>query len=86
MNTNPDPYLLQRFIGAQESSYEQALAEIRNGRKTSHWIWFIFPQMKGLGHSPMANHYGITSLGEARDYLAHPVLRQRLIECSAVFC
>lgn len=79
MSTN-DTFNLQRFLGAQESSYVQALKEIRNGRKTSHWIWFIFPQIHGLGHSYMSEHYGISSLDEARAYLAHPVLRQRLQE------
>lgn len=76
----PDPFNLNRFVGAQDSFYKEALREIRNGRKEGHWIWFIFPQMKGLGYSPMAQNYGITSLNEARAYLAHPVLKSRLIE------
>lgn len=80
--TTLDPFNLNRFLGAQESSYEQALQEIRSGRKTSHWIWFIFPQIRGLGRSPMAENYGIASIDEARAYLAHPVLRERLIEIS----
>ena len=78
--TTTDPYNLQRFLGAQESFYAQALKEIRNGRKTSHWIWFIFPQLRGLGHSPMADNYGISSLDEARAYWEHPILHQRLVE------
>ena len=77
-----DPFNLQRFLGAQESFYAQTLKEIRNGRKTSHWIWFIFPQVRGLGHSPMAENYGIGSLDEARAYLNDPVLKSRLIEIS----
>ena len=79
MNTK-DPFNLQRFLGAQESFYAQALKEIRNGRKTSHWIWFIFPQLRGLGHSPMADNYGISSLDEARAYWEHPILHHRLVE------
>lgn len=81
MNTR-DPYNLQRFLGAQESFYAQALKEIRNGRKTSHWIWFIFPQVRGLGHSVMSDHYAINSLDEAKAYLDDPVLRSRLVEIS----
>jgi uncharacterized protein (DUF1810 family) len=77
-----DPYNLQRFLGAQESFYAQALKEIRNGCKTSHWIWFIFPQVYGLGHSPMSDNYGIRSLDETRAYLNNPVLKSRLIEIS----
>ena len=79
MNTI-DPFNLNRFVGAQDSFYKEALREIRNGYKDGHWIWFIFPQMKGLGYSPMAQNYGITSIEEARAYLVHPVLRARLIE------
>ena len=79
MNTK-DPFNLQRFLGAQESFYAQALKEIRNGRKTSHWIWFIFPQLRGLGHSPMADNYGISSLDEARAYWEYSILHQRLVE------
>ena len=81
MNTR-DPYNLQRFLGAQENFYAQALKEIRNGRKTSHWIWFIFPQVRGLGHSVMSDHYAINSLDEAKAYLDDPVLRSRLVEIS----
>ena len=79
MNTQ-DSFNLQRFLDAQENEYEQALKEIRNGRKTTHWIWFIFPQIHGLGHSCMSEHYGIESLDEARAYWKHPILRQRLVE------
>ena len=77
---NADPFLLRRFVDAQQHTYSYALEEIQNGRKEGHWIWFIFPQMKGLGYSPMSQNYGITSLDEAHAYLAHPVLRSRLIE------
>lgn len=69
---------LQRFVDAQESVYEVALAELTAGEKRSHWMWFIFPQLDGLGHSAMARHYAIRSLDEARDYLAHTVLGPRL--------
>jgi uncharacterized protein (DUF1810 family) len=79
-----DPFDLQRFIDAQQPVYAQALAELRAGRKTSHWMWFIFPQIRGLGSSPMAQHYAIASLDEARAYLAHALLGARLRECSAV--
>ena len=79
-----DPYDLQRFVEAQEGAYEQACAELRRGRKTGHWIWFIFPQMKGLGMSAMSERYGIGSLEEARAYLAHPVLGPRLREISEI--
>lgn len=73
-------YDLQRFIDAQRYAYEFALAEMEAGRKTSHWIWYIFPQIKGLGHSYNANYYGLSGLDEAREYLDHPVLGQRLRE------
>ena len=73
---------LDRFVVAQEHDYARALAELRRGRKTGHWIWFVFPQLRGLGSSPMAQHYGIGSLAEARAYLAHPVLGPRLVECA----
>jgi uncharacterized protein (DUF1810 family) len=76
-----DPHQLSRFLEAQESAYPQALAELRQGRKRSHWMWFIFPQLAGLGRSATAQFYGIKSLAEARDYLAHPVLGPRLVEC-----
>ena len=71
---------LKRFIEAQNDSYDQALKEIRNGRKLTHWIWYIFPQMKGLGFSYNSEYYGITSLQEARDYLENELLRKRLFE------
>ena len=71
---------LQRFIEAQNDSYDQALKEIINGRKLTHWIWYIFPQIKGLGFSYNSEYYGITSLQEARDYLENELLRKRLFE------
>ena len=73
-----DPFELQRFIDAQATSYDMALAEIRRGAKRSHWVWFIFPQVAGLGSSAMAQRYAIGSLDEARAYLAHPMLGARL--------
>jgi uncharacterized protein (DUF1810 family) len=72
---------LDRFVTAQAPHYDRVLAEIRAGRKRTHWMWFVFPQIAGLGHSAMAVHYAIRSLDEARAYLAHPVLGPRLIEC-----
>ena len=77
------PLDLERFIAAQEGVYAGALGELRQGRKTGHWIWFIFPQLVGLGRSEMSRHYGIESLAEARAYLAHPVLGPRLRECAS---
>jgi uncharacterized protein (DUF1810 family) len=77
-----DPFNLQRFVDAQAPVYEQVLAELKAGRKTTHWIWFIFPQAKGLGRSPRSEFYGLASLDEARAYLAHPVLGPRLRECT----
>jgi len=74
---------LQRFVDAQAGTYEQALAEINAGLKRSHWMWFIFPQIDGLGSSPTARHYAIKSRDEARAYLQHPVLGPRLLECAA---
>src|SRR6476659_3675747 len=84
--TTDDPYDLQRFVAAQDTggTYQRALAELKAGRKTSHWMWFVFPQIAGLGYSPMARTYAITSLAEARAYLAHPVLGARLTECAGV--
>jgi uncharacterized protein (DUF1810 family) len=78
-----DTYDLQRFIDAQEEggTYQQALAELRAGRKTSHWMWFVFPQRAGLGQSAMSRTYAIASAAEARAYLDHPVLGRRLVEC-----
>ena len=78
-----DPFHLSRFVGAQEATYDQALRELRRGRKESHWMWFIFPQLAGLGSSSTARHYAIQSLDEARAYLAHPILGPRLAECCA---
>lgn len=72
---------LERFVAAQEGVYETALAELTAGQKRSHWMWFIFPQLAGLGHSEMARHYAIRSLDEARAYLAHEVLGPRLRTC-----
>jgi uncharacterized protein (DUF1810 family) len=76
-----DHFHLDRFLQAQREMYTTALAELRAGRKTSHWIWFIFPQLSGLGRSPTAQHYAIVSLEEAKAYLDHPVLGPRLHEC-----
>jgi uncharacterized protein (DUF1810 family) len=80
--SGPDPYDLGRFVNAQASDYEQALSEIRSGRKRSHWIWYVFPQIDGLGFSSMSRRYSIKSLDEARVYLDHPVLGPRLVECA----
>jgi uncharacterized protein (DUF1810 family) len=79
-----DPHRLERFTVAQDrdGTYPRVLAELRAGRKTSHWMWFIFPQITGLGSSAMAREFAITSLAEARAYLAHPVLGPRLRECA----
>jgi uncharacterized protein (DUF1810 family) len=75
-----DPYNLKRFIDAQQGVFETAIAELRAGSKQSHWMWFIFPQLAGLGQGPTAKYYGIASLDEARAYLQHPILAQRLRE------
>jgi len=75
-----DPFDLRRFVHAQESAYTSALAELRAGQKRSHWMWFIFPQLRGLGSSPTSNFYGISSTDEARAYLQHAILRPRLVE------
>jgi uncharacterized protein (DUF1810 family) len=77
-----DPFNLERFVSAQAAVYEQVLAELRAAEKRTHWIWFIFPQMKGLGRSPQANHFGIGSLDEAVAYLRHPLLGLRLSQCT----
>lgn len=81
-----DHFKLDRFVQAQDSggAYAQALAELREGHKRSHWIWFVFPQVVGLGSSPMSERYAISGLEEAAAYLAHPVLGPRLIECARV--
>jgi uncharacterized protein (DUF1810 family) len=76
-----DPYDLQRFVDAQDGVYPTVLDELRLGRKRSHWIWFVFPQLRGLGRSPTAHHYGISSREEAKAYLAHDTLGPRLREC-----
>lgn len=78
----PEPYDLQRFVHAQQSIYPQALAELRAGYKQSHWMWFVFPQMAGLGHISMAQRYAIADLHEAQAYLQHPLLGPRLEECA----
>jgi len=76
------PHDLDRFLAAQQGAYAGALEELRQGRKTGHWIWFVFPQLAGLGRSEMSRYYAITSLDEARAYLVHPVLGARLRECA----
>ena len=76
-----DPYDLDRFVIAQAPVYDMALAELIGGRKLTHWMWFVFPQLRGLGRSPTAQQFGIDTLEEARAYLAHPVLGTRLREC-----
>jgi len=75
-----DPFSLQRFVDAQSQTYDQALAELRAGHKRTHWMWFVFPQIAGLGRSGMAQRFAISGLDEARAYLAHPVLGRRLVE------
>jgi uncharacterized protein (DUF1810 family) len=77
-----DPYDLNRFLTAQEGIYERALAELKGGQKRTHWMWFIFPQIDGLGYSPTAKRYSIKSIEEARQYLNHPVFGKRLMECT----
>jgi uncharacterized protein (DUF1810 family) len=81
-----DPFSLSRFETAQADSgiYRRALLELREGRKRGHWMWFVFPQLAGLGSSPMSERYAISSLAEARAYLAHPVLGARLLECAQI--
>ncbi len=78
------PADLDRFLAAQEGVYAGVLDELRRGRKTGHWIWFIFPQIAGLGRSEVSRYYAIASLDEARAYLAHPVLGARSIECATI--
>jgi uncharacterized protein (DUF1810 family) len=77
-----DPFHLVRFVEAQQGCIEAARAELNAGKKRSHWMWYVFPQMRGLGASAMSHHYGISRLEEARAYLAHPVLGPRLVECT----
>jgi uncharacterized protein (DUF1810 family) len=81
-----DPFDLERFVAAQDAAgtYHRAAAELRGGRKASHWMWFVFPQIAGLGYSLTSRRYAITSLAEARAYLAHPVLGPRLVECATI--
>lgn len=78
-----DAFNLSRFLNAQATAYDTALAELRAGRKRTHWIWFVFPQLKGLGSSSNANYYALSGLEEARAYLAHPLLGRRLREATA---
>jgi uncharacterized protein (DUF1810 family) len=77
-----DPYNLQRFVDAQQHVVASVIAELKQGRKRSHWMWFIFPQLKGLGHTAQSNFFGISSLLEAAAYVQHPVLGPRLKECT----
>jgi uncharacterized protein (DUF1810 family) len=79
-----EPHDLERFVAAQRSAYASAVAELRAGRKTGHWMWFVFPQVAGLGQSAMSQRYAIASLHEARAYLAHPVLGPRIAECARI--
>ncbi len=78
---NDDPFDLERFVTAQERMYDVAIQELRRGAKQSHWIWYVFPQVAGLGSSAMSVRYAIRSKAEARAYLGHPLLRRRLLEC-----
>ena len=80
----PDSYNLERFLSAQQPAYDRVLSELRNGAKQTHWMWFIFPQFAGLGHSSRAQHFAIRSVDEAQAYLDHPVLGARLGECAAI--
>lgn len=83
--TNPaDPFDLQRFVSAQERVYATVLEELRSGRKQSHWMWYIFPQIDGLGYSATSKHYAIRSRAETSAYLQHPLLGSRLVECSNI--
>jgi uncharacterized protein (DUF1810 family) len=86
MQHQPDPYHLERFVDAQDGVFNRAVAELQRGGKTTHWMWFIFPQIRGLGHSEMAQRYAISSLAEAKAYLDHPVLGARLEECTRLVC
>ncbi|MFC5475695.1 DUF1810 domain-containing protein [Paraherbaspirillum soli] len=79
-----DPYDLQRFVEAQQPLFDSVCAELRAGRKRTHWMWFVFPQIEGLGHSAMARKFAISSLQEARAYLEHPLLGPRLRQCSRI--
>jgi uncharacterized protein (DUF1810 family) len=77
-----DPHDLDRFVTAQEHTYATALSELEHGRKRSHWMWYVFPQCRGLGSSPTSEHYAIGSIADAEAYLRHPVLGPRLVECA----
>ena len=79
-----DPFDLDRFVNAQAPVWDEVCAELRAGRKASHWMWFVFPQLATLGRSTMARHYGLSGLDEARAYLAHPLLGERLRSCCAI--
>src|SRR3954449_188199 len=79
-----DPHDLQRFVRAQDTNFESARDELRRGRKTNHWMWYVFPQIEGLGHSAMSQTFAINSKAEALAYLAHPVLGARLTECTNI--
>ncbi|MCW6512108.1 DUF1810 domain-containing protein [Lichenifustis flavocetrariae] len=79
-----DPYHLNRFVSAQDPVYDRVRTELQAGRKTSHWMWFVFPQIAGLGHSPMAQRYAIGSLAEAKAFLQHPLLGPRLETCTGL--
>jgi uncharacterized protein (DUF1810 family) len=81
---NQDPFHLERFVEAQAGIYNRILSELHAGRKRSHWMWFIFPQIEGLGSSPTASYYAIKSITEAKAYLHHPVLGPRLCECTNI--
>lgn len=84
--SGPDPYRLERFAAAQDrnGTYQRAVAELRAGAKASHWMWFIFPQVAGLGFSAMSREFAISGRAEAQAYLAHPVLGPRLVECARI--
>jgi uncharacterized protein (DUF1810 family) len=84
VSPSDDPYDLDRFLRAQAADYDRALSELRDGKKQSHWMWYIFPQIEGLGQSPMSRRYSIKSGAEARAYLDHPILGLRLRECAAL--
>lgn len=86
MTERDDPDDLERFVTAQDAggTYQRALAELRRGLKTSHWMWFVFPQIAGLGQSPTSKMFAISSLAQARAYLRHPVLGPRLVECAGI--
>jgi uncharacterized protein (DUF1810 family) len=75
-----DPFDLDRFVRAQETDYDRALSDVRGGKKRTHWMWDVFPQLDGLAHNPTAKHYAIKSVEESQAYLAHPVLGPRLVE------